>query len=480
VLGVCLVDPRAPAAVVAGLLAEDFYLEKHRRLYAAVDTLVKAQGTVDLITISEALRRAGALDEIGGPAYLALLTEEGCALTGLSDYLRLLREKAGLRDIIRLGTDLVARAYENGVPPADLLAGVSGQLSVLTRRAATSPSAEVLGEGLGVFLSRAFEDAVPLVEGLLTSDGNGWIAGEEKLGKTYFALEEALAMSLGQPVAGRFRVPARHRVLFIEEEDPPRRAHVRLAALLRGRGLNPDDGFFRDELDDWFKIEVWSGFTLDEQKWIERLDATCTAFRPAVVYLDVLRKLTQKDLNKAAEAGAILSTLDQLRRRHGVIFRVLHHYRKSQGFRVARGSQEMGGSFVLGAWGECSLFFEPLGRKQSGCRVDVQVKDGPPVPSFKLAWYAEGPKHAPTLVRLTAEDQAEDTSADDVLLQAVEMAPKTEAMVGLAGVSVLTLTMLRKQSDKTIRRGLKRLLEAKLVTVCGAAPKGKDLYAVAK
>jgi len=139
VLGVCLVDPRAPAAVVAGLLAEDFYLEKHRRLYAAVDTLVKAQGTVDLITISEALRRAGALDEIGGPAYLALLTEEGCALTGLSDYLRLLREKAGLRDIIRLGTDLVARAYENGVPPADLLAGVSGQLSVLTRRAATSP-----------------------------------------------------------------------------------------------------------------------------------------------------------------------------------------------------------------------------------------------------------------------------------------------------------------------------------------------------
>src|SRR5438128_9448941 len=76
VLGVCFLDPRAPAAVVTGLLPEDFYLEKHRRLYCAVDVLVKAQSTVDLITVSEALRRVGALDDIGGPAYLSLLAEE--------------------------------------------------------------------------------------------------------------------------------------------------------------------------------------------------------------------------------------------------------------------------------------------------------------------------------------------------------------------------------------------------------------------
>lgn len=346
--------------------------------------------------------------------------------------------------------------------------------------AAPMAAFELLGEGLGVFLVRTFPDEAPLIEGLLTSDGNGWIAGEEKLGKTYFALEEGLALSLGQPVAGRFPVPERRRVLFIEEEDPPRRANVRLRALLRGRGLDPDDVFLGAELNEWFRIDVWSGFSLDSEAWIARLDATCATFRPAIVYLDVLRKLTVKDLNKADQAGALLATLDELRRRHGVLFRVLHHYRKSQGFRVSRGSQEMGGSFVLGAWGECSLFFEPIGRKHGGCRVDVQVKDGPPVPSFKLGFYAEGPAHAPSLVRLTAEEDAPDTSADDVLRQALAAAPKTDAAVGTAGVSVLTLSALLKRSDKTIRRALKRLVEAKLVVVCGAAAKGRDLYAVAE
>lgn len=336
-----------------------------------------------------------------------------------------------------------------------------------------------LGVGLGTFLAQTFEAQSPLIEGLLTADGNGWIAGEEKLGKTYYALEEALALSLGHPVAGRFRVPSRQRVLFIEEEDPPRRAHVRLHALLRGHGFDPTDYAIQAELDGWFQIGVWSGFTLDDDTWLRRLDTTCATFRPAVVYLDVLRKMTRRDLNKAVEAGGVLATLDTIRRDRGVIFRILHHYRKSQGFRSGRGSQEIGGSFVLGAWAESSLFFEPVGRKQGTCRIDVQVKDGPPIPSFTLGFYAEGPAHAPTLVRLTAEDQAEDVSADDILLQAVASGPKTPPASGRSGVTVSALAVLLKRSEKTIRRGLKRLVDAELVQVVGKAAKGTDLYAVA-
>ena len=157
---------------------------------------------------------------------------------------------------------------------------------------------------------------------------------------------------------------------------------------------------------------------------------------------------------------------------------MLHHFRKAQGFRVSRGSQELGGSFVLGAWGECSLFFEPLGRKQKGCRVDVQVKDGPSVPSFKLAWYAEGPTHAPTLVRLTAEDDAPDTSMDDVLLQAVASLPTTEPLAGKAGVSRAALAVALKRSEAAVRKGLGRLEESGRVLVVGQATKKAVLYAV--
>ena len=316
----------------------------------------------------------------------------------------------------------------------------------------------------------------PLIEGLMNADGSGWIAGEEKLGKTYYAL----ALALGQPVLGRFAVPARLRVVFIEEEDPPRRAHARVRAPLRGYGLDPDDPDLRRELNAWFRIEVWSGFTLDASVWLERLDATCAQFRPAVIYFDVLRKITKKDINKLDQASEILEALDNLRRHYGVIARLLHHNRKGQGPRMGRGSQELAGSYALGAWGECSLFFEPVGRKHDAVKIAVQVKDGAPLPPFRMHFYTEGPKHAPTLVRLTAEDEREDASTDDVLAQAIAAAPTTEAMVGRAGASIATLAVTLRRSDKTIRRGMKRLLEAKVAVVCGKAAKGTDLYAIAE
>src|SRR5262249_58169421 len=132
----------------------------------------------------------------------------------------------------------------------------------------------------------------------------------------------ALALALGQPVATRFDVPERRRVLFIEEEDSVRRVQLRLRALLRGRALDPDDPHVRADLKGWFRILVWSGFSLDDPTWLRRLDGTCAAFKPHVLYLDVLRKLTARDLNKSDQAGALLAGLDRPRRPDGVCLRV--------------------------------------------------------------------------------------------------------------------------------------------------------------
>ncbi len=240
--------------------------------------------------------------------------------------------------------------------------------------------ARPLGMGLGEFLGREFSPNEHLIEEILSDDdGGGWIAGEEKLGKTFYALEEALCLALGLPVCGRFKVPHRQRVLLIEEEDSPRRTHGRLRALLRGHGLDPDDLAVREDLSDWFRIEVWSGFSLDNELHVAALAAACGEFHPAVVYLDVLRKITTRDLNKADEASKMLAVLDNLRRRYGVIFRLIHHYRKSQGQRSGRGSQEISGSFVLGAWGENSIFFEPIGRTQGSVRVTANEVNASPL-----------------------------------------------------------------------------------------------------
>src|SRR5262249_45497089 len=161
---------------------------------------------------------------------------------------------------------------------------------------------------------------------------------EEKLGKTFYALEEALCLALGLDVCGRFHVPARQRVLFIEEEDSPSRIRNRIEGLLRGHGLNPDDSALREELSRWFQVGVWRGMTFDDPDMLLNLERTIKEFRPKVVYLDAFRKLTTRDLNKADEANKVFHTLDAWRREYGSLFRIVHHYRKGQGgYRTGRG-----------------------------------------------------------------------------------------------------------------------------------------------
>lgn len=334
-----------------------------------------------------------------------------------------------------------------------------------------------LGVGGGAFLRLSFPAPNPLIEGLLSDEGGGWRGGEEKLGKSIEVLEEVICLVFGLPVLGRFAVPTPRRVLLVSEEDSPRRTWRRLRALLRGHGLDPDDPAVQATLDDRLRISAWEGFQFDDRGMVARLEATLAEFRPEVVYLDVLRKLTAKDLNKADQASAILDVLDDFRRRYGCVFIVVHHYRKTQGFRVGRGSQEIGGSFVLGAWGENSLFFEPIGRKQGAVRVEVQTKDGPPVPGFKLVIEAEGPEHDPVWLRLRAEDDQGD-DLEELVYQAIATLPKTEALVGKPGVTLEAIAAAVKRAPRTVRRPIKSLEESGRIVAIGQVAKQKLLYAV--
>ena len=207
---------------------------------------------------------------------------------------------------------------------------------------------------------------------------------------------------------------------------------------------------------------VWTGFRLDDPAWLERLDADLMAFPAEVVYLDVLRKLTGKDLNKADQASALFDSLDAIRRKHGVVFRVLHHFRKSQGLRMGRGSQELGGSYVLGAWAEQSIYLEPIGRKGGGTSFDVQAKDAAASTTMRLRWESEGPAHDPLWVRLILDDlkpdQAPGEKYADQVLQLLGTLPSEPSPNG-AGVSIGAIVKALGKSRDTVRRTLTFLLE---------------------
>src|SRR5919108_4979951 len=87
VLGAMLLEGRdAVPRVIEVLRPSDFYTEAHRAIYDTMLRLFDRGEPVDLITLSEELRRSDQLQYVGGPAALALLVEHASIAAHLSAY----------------------------------------------------------------------------------------------------------------------------------------------------------------------------------------------------------------------------------------------------------------------------------------------------------------------------------------------------------------------------------------------------------
>ena len=81
VLGALLLDRTQISRVVDRLRVQDFYLERHRKIYGVMLDLFQRDQASDLLTVSEGLRVKGELEEAGGPAMLAGLADEAALRT---------------------------------------------------------------------------------------------------------------------------------------------------------------------------------------------------------------------------------------------------------------------------------------------------------------------------------------------------------------------------------------------------------------
>ena len=112
VLGAVLLERESLPKAVELLRAGDFYKEGHRKIFDAMVGLFERNEPVDLLTVSEELRRRAVLDEVGGASTLAGLVEEAATAAHLLSYGGIVREKALLRDLIRIATEIIAQSYE--------------------------------------------------------------------------------------------------------------------------------------------------------------------------------------------------------------------------------------------------------------------------------------------------------------------------------------------------------------------------------
>src|SRR5439155_20492821 len=94
------------------LKEEDFYREPHRKIFQVMADLSEKTIAIDPVTVKEELSRAGVLDAVGGPAYIASLLDGVPRSANVEYYARIVKDKAILRNLIEAGGRIVTTAYE--------------------------------------------------------------------------------------------------------------------------------------------------------------------------------------------------------------------------------------------------------------------------------------------------------------------------------------------------------------------------------
>ncbi len=122
VLGCLLVEPSRIDAVVGVLTAEHFYSPKHGPVYTTLLEMHARGDAIDLVLVAAALDRAGTLDRVGGPAYLASLTDGVPRGGNLPHYAAVVRELGARRALIAMCQGLLDQAYALETPIETLTA----------------------------------------------------------------------------------------------------------------------------------------------------------------------------------------------------------------------------------------------------------------------------------------------------------------------------------------------------------------------
>lgn len=112
VLGALMIDSAAVTRVVDVVEPDDFYRDSHSEIFKIVLQLFQNNEPSDLVTVADALKKKGILENVGGGAYLSELVDSVPTSANVAAYARIVRDKSILRKLIESSTDIVERGYQ--------------------------------------------------------------------------------------------------------------------------------------------------------------------------------------------------------------------------------------------------------------------------------------------------------------------------------------------------------------------------------
>lgn len=210
VLGSMILDKESINTAIEIIRPEDFYKEANGEIFEAILLLFNKNEPVDLITLSEELKRRGTLENIGGVTYLANLSSGVATTANTKYYCKIVEEKSLLRRLIRSSNEIMGKAYEDAEEVTAIIEKAEKDIFDITQgthREGFSPISEVLltsfakieemaaNKGGLTGLTTGFIDIDNKLSGLQKSD-LVLLAARPSMGKTAFGINIATNAAL--------------------------------------------------------------------------------------------------------------------------------------------------------------------------------------------------------------------------------------------------------------------------------------------
>lgn len=315
VLGAMLIDKEAIAKATEVLSADDFYREAHRVIFSAMLELYNKNEAVDMVTVTEILKRDNKLEDIGGIAYITSLANVVLTAANVKYHAEIVAEKSVLRQLVRVSTEIAAMGYEANDDVGTLLDTAESRILEISNRkkkADFTPINDILMDSVQSIESllqnkggltgipAGFADLDKLTSGLHPSDFI-ILAARPSMGKT------ALALNIVQNVALRA-----HKVIGGEPRSVAFFSLEMSKEQLVNRMLCAEAGI------DSQRLRVGE---MHDEDWTHLWDA-CDTMSRAKIYIDDTAGITAMEMRSRArrlkaEDGLDLIVVDYLQLMQG-------------------------------------------------------------------------------------------------------------------------------------------------------------------
>jgi len=200
ILGAMLLEKEAALTQSVIMKEEYFYKHIHQIIYKAIKSLLdKGMDNVDILTVTEELRRTKELEEVGGALYITQLSSKVATAEHITIHSAIVMQKYFLRELIRIGTTLNKKGYDDSEDALDILQEAESELAKIMEISSFHKSSfqDALKNTVDDIINKGKGEVNPFIKvgderiDKEISFRKGWvcvIAGAEGCGKTKFII----------------------------------------------------------------------------------------------------------------------------------------------------------------------------------------------------------------------------------------------------------------------------------------------------